>query len=154
MRRFWIALYLLTAVTHAPFTVAVARALSRASVPLPALFAALLSTSAALLLRGRVANLRMDGPVARWKLYLVEEPFYVHWCATVVSAPLFALGALAIIARHLLGASGSFTGDSGDLAIFAYLVALPLSFYGVVVRRRWVRVRTLEISVPGLGAAF
>jgi uncharacterized protein len=154
MRRFWIALYTLTALAHAPFAVAVARALSRASLPLPALFAVLLSTGAALLLRGRVANMRMDGPIARWRLYLVEEPFYVHWCATVVSAPLFALGALVIIARHLLHASGSITGQLGDLAIFAYLAALPLSFYGVVVRRRWVRVRTLEISVPGLGSAF
>ncbi len=154
MRRFWIALYSLTALTHVPFAVAVARALSRASLPLPALFAALLSTSAVILLRGRVANMRMDGPIARWRLYLVEEPFYVHWCATVVSAPLFALGALLIIARHLLHASGSITGEIGDLAICAHLAALPLSFYGVVVRRRWVRVRTIEISVPGLGSAF
>ena len=154
MRRFWIALYTLTVVTHAPFTLAAARALSRASVPLPALFAALLFIGALLLLRGRVANVRMDGPIARWKLYLVEEPFYVHWCATLVSAPLVALGALVIIARHLLGASASITGEIGDLAICAYVAALPLSFYGVVVRRRWVRVRTLEISVPGLGAAF
>lgn len=154
MRRFWIALYTLTALAHVPFAVAVARALSRASLPLPALFAAILSTIALLLLRGRVANMRMDGPVARWRLYLVEEPFYVHWCATVVSTPLFVLGALTIIARHLLHASGSITAQLGDLAIFVYLAALPLSFYGVVVRRRWVRVRTLEISVPGLGASF
>jgi hypothetical protein len=154
MRRFWIALYALTAVAHAPFAVGLARVLSRASVPLPALAAALLSIAAALLIRGRVANARMDGPIARWKLYLVEEPFYVHWCATLVSAPLFALGALAIIAGHLLGAQGSFTAELGDLATFAYLAALALSFYGVVVRRRWLRVRTLEISVPGLGAEF
>src|SRR4051812_11876864 len=107
MRRFWIALYTLTAITHAPFALAVARALSRASLPLPALSAALLSIAAVTLLRGRVANARMDGPVARWKLHLVEEPFYVHWCATLVSAPLFILGALVITARDLLGAGGS-----------------------------------------------
>jgi len=154
MRRFWIALSTLTAVAHAPFALGLARALSRASLPVPALFAALLSIAATLLLRGRVANARMDGPIARWKLYLVEEPFYVHWCATLVSAPLFALGALAITARHLLGAEGSFTASLGDLAAFSYLAALALSFYGVVVRRRWLRVRTLEISVPGLGPAF
>jgi predicted MPP superfamily phosphohydrolase len=154
MRRFWIALYTLTAVAHAPFAVGLARVLSRASVPLPALFAALLSTAAALQIRGRVENARMDGPIARWKLYLVEEPFYVHWCATLVSAPLFALGALAITARHLLGAAGSFTAALGDLAVFTYLAALALSFYGVVVRRRWLRVRTIEISVPRLGAEF
>ena len=154
MRRFWIALYTLTAVAHAPFAVGLARALSRASVPSPALFAALLSIAAAGLIRGRVANARMDAPIARWKLYLVEEPFYVHWCATLVSAPLFAIGALVITARHLLGAQGSFTATLGDLALLTYLAGLALSFYGVVVRRRWVRVRTLEISVPGLGAAF
>ena len=154
MRRFWIALYTLTAVAHAPFAVGLARALSRASVPLPALFAALLSTAAALLIRGRVANARMDGVIARSRLYLVEEPFYVHWCATVVSAPLFAIGALAITARHLLGTTSSLTAALGDLAILTYLAALALSFYGVVVRRRWLRVRTIEISVPGLGPAF
>ena len=143
MRRFWIALYTLTAVAHAPFAVGLARALSRASVPSPALFAALLSIAAAGLIRGRVAKARMDAPIARWKLYLVEEPFYVHWCATLVSAPLFAIGALVITARHLLGAQGSFTATLGDLALLTYLAGLALSFYGVSVRRRWVRVRTL-----------
>ena len=102
MRRFWIALYTLTAVAHAPFAVGLARALSRASVPSPALFAALLSIAAAGLIRGRVANARMDAPIARWKLYLVEEPFYVHWCATMVSAPLFLLGALVILVAWAL----------------------------------------------------
>ena len=154
MRRFWIALYTLTAITHAPFALGVARALSRASLPLPALSAALLSIAAVTLLRGRVANARMDGPLARWKLHLVEEPFYVHWCATLVSAPLFIVGALVITARDLLGAGGSITAQLGDLAIATYVIALPLSFYGVMVRRRWVRVRTLEISIVGLGAAF
>lgn len=154
MRRFWIALYALTAVTHAPFALALARALARASAPLPALTSALLTTLALLLVRGRVANARMDGPLARWKLYLVEEPFYVHWCATLVSAPLFVVLALLIIARHLLGRATSLSGEMGDAALVSYLAALPLSFYGVVVRRRWVRVRTLEIFVPGLGASF
>jgi hypothetical protein len=155
MRRFWIALYTLTAITHAPFGLGLARALNRAGVRWPALFAALLSIAAALLLRGRVANARMDGPVARWKLHFIEEPFYVHWCATLVSAPLFLLGALGLTARHLLlahDASGAITAEIGDLAIVTYLAGLTLSFYGVMVRRRWVRVRTLEISVVGLGA--
>jgi hypothetical protein len=157
MRRFWIALYTLTALTHAPFALGVARALNRAGVGRPALFVALLSISvaAALLVRGRVVNARMDGPLPRWKLHLIEEPFYVHWCATLVSAPLFLLGALGLIARHLLlviSARGSITAELGDLAIVTYVAGLALSLYGVVVRRRWVRVRTLEISVPGLGA--
>jgi hypothetical protein len=156
MRRFWIALYTFTAIAHAPFALGIARALTRASAPLPVLFAALVSISVAAmaLLRGRVANARMDVPLARWKLHLVEEPFYVHWCATVVSAPLFALGALVIIARHLSGASASVFSELGDLALTTYVAGLALSFYGVMVRRRWVRVRTLDISVPGLGAAF
>lgn len=154
MRRFWIALYTLTAIAHAPFALGLARALSRASFPWPTLGAALLSIAAVTLLRGRVARARMDEPIARWKLHLVEEPFYVHWCATVVGAPLFLVGALVIIARHLLGASGSITAQLGDLAVATYLAALALSFYGVMVRRRWVRVRTLSISVPGLGVAF
>ncbi len=154
MRRFWIALYTLTAMTHAPFALGLARALSRASLPWPRAVAALLSIAAVMLLRGRVARARMDEPLARWRLHLVEEPFYVHWCAAVVSAPLFVLGATVIIARHLLGESGSVTAQLGDLSIATYLCALVVSFYGVVVRRRWVRVRTLEISVPGLGAAF
>ena len=154
MRRFWIALYTLTAIAHAPFALGLARALSRASLPWPSLVAVLLSIAAVMLLRGRVQRARMDEPLARWRLHLVEEPFYVHWCATLVSTPLFALGAMVITARDLLGASGSITAQLGDLAIATYGCGLALSFYGVVVRRRWLRVRTLEISVPGLGAAF
>jgi hypothetical protein len=154
MRRFWIALYTFTALVHAPFMLGLARALGRAELPWSTPVAALLSIAAVMLLRGRVQRARMDEPVARWRLHLVEEPYYVHWCATLVSAPLFIFGALWIIARDLLGAGGSITARLGDLAIVTYLCALALSFYGVVVRRRWVRVRTLEISVPGLGAAF
>ncbi|MEP7126403.1 MAG: metallophosphoesterase [Byssovorax sp.] len=141
---------------HALFALGLARALSRASVPLPALFVALLSTSiaSAALLRGSVKRARMDAPLARWRLHLIEEPFHVHWCATLGSAALFLLGAPVIIARHLSDASGSITAALGDLAIVTYVAGLALSFYGVMVRRRWVRVRTLEISVPGLGPAF
>src|SRR5690349_17270483 len=109
MRRFWIALYALSATAHALFALGLARALSRASVPLPALFVALLfiTIASAALLRSSVARARMDGPLARWRLHLIEEPFHVHWCATLVCAALFLLGAPAIIARHLSDASGS-----------------------------------------------
>src|SRR5262245_56239393 len=100
MQRFWIALYLVTAVAHAPFALGLAWALSRAglmSSGLAALAASIIALAIASLLRGRVRRARADAPIPRSRLLLIEEPFYIHWCGAVASTPLFILLALAAL---------------------------------------------------------
>src|SRR4051812_13830742 len=103
MRRFWIAVYIITAAGHAPFAVGLAFALGRIGAPLPWLLGPLAAAGTALGIRGRIARARRDAPISRARLVLIEEPFYVHWCAAVASAPPFAIAALALVVRWALG---------------------------------------------------
>ncbi len=145
MRRFWIAIYAVTLPCHALFAAGLAFVLSRLGGPRPGWIA--LGTAAILVyaLRGRIARAIADRPMPRWRVLLVEEPYYAHWCATLASGPLFAVAAiLAAILGWPMGAA----------ALAAYAAALAIAAYGVFFRRRHVRVRTIDVPVAGLGPAF
>jgi uncharacterized protein len=156
MRRFFYILYAITAIIHAPSAVGLAFALGRAGAPWPWPSALAVAALLTLGIRGRMARARDDRPLPAWRLLLIEEPYYVHWCAALAGAALFVPGAIAVSVWHALASTGprSLGDDLGALAAATYLAALALSFYGVVVRRRWVRVRTIDVPIAGLGAAF
>ena len=102
MRRFWILLYVITALTHVPFAIGISFALTWLGVKAPGIIAI---TSAAWLtaaLRGRVGRATHDTPMPRWRLLFIEEPYYVHWCATFASAPVFVLGTIFSALRHAI----------------------------------------------------
>src|SRR6185312_5245421 len=66
-------------------------------------------------------------------------------CAVVLAWPFLVVAwPAAALAGQGLGAA----------ALGAYLAALAACLYGVLVRRRWVRVRALDLAIPGLGPAF
>ncbi len=145
MRRFRIAIFAVTLPAHALFAAGLAFALSRLRAPFAGWIAVAVAALLVVGLRGRLRRARADRPLPAWRVLLVEEPYHAHWCATVLAWPLFALAAIATAIRG---------GDLGAAALGAYLVALGVCLYGVIIRRRWVRVRTLDVSIPGLGAAF
>jgi predicted MPP superfamily phosphohydrolase len=145
MRRLWIAIFTVTLASHALFAAGLSFALSRLGVPRALGIAAFAAALLTLPLRGRLRRMRADQPLPPWKVLLIEEPYFAHWCATVAAWPVFAIFS---VAAAIAGAS------LGAAALGAYVVALAVCVYGVVVRRRWVRVRTLDITVPGLGPAF
>jgi hypothetical protein len=103
------------------------------------------------LLGGRLRRARADRPIARWRVLLVEEPWYAHWCALVLTLPVFVISALVISSLRALGAESV---SLGAAALVTYGAALVLSIYGVVIRRRWVRVRTIDVPIAGLHRAF
>lgn len=154
MRRFWVALYVVTALTHVTFAIGLDLAMRRLGAPAPALIALLIAAALVALLRGRIRRGMRDLPIPSWRLLLIEEPYYVHWCAAVLGTLLFLLGAPFVAARHALSHAGSLFTDVRALALATYLIALAFSFYGVVVRRRWVRVRTIDVPVVGLAPGF
>jgi uncharacterized protein len=154
MRRFWILLFVITALTHVPFAVGLSFALARLGTSTPALIAIVIAAGLAAALHGRVRRVMRDEPMPAWRLLLIEEPYYMHWCATLASAPVFVLGAIFAAARHAISPSPPLSDTIGAVALGAYVTALALSFYGVAVRRRWVRVRTIDVPIAGLGAAF
>jgi uncharacterized protein len=145
MQRFWIAIHVITLLTHALFAIGLAYGLGRIGVPHPAFVAIVVAALLAAGLRGRLRRARPDRPITTARLVLVEEPYYAHWCAALLSCPLFAVGALLALPRG---------APFGALALGAYAVGLGFATYGVVVRRRWIRVRTIDVPIPGLDAAF
>lgn len=141
MRRFFFSLYVLTAALHVPFAFAAAELTGSAWV------GAGLALFGVLLLRGRMKLLAFDRHRPALRMLLLEEPYFIHWCATVAAAPLALAGWLIALAS---GAGPSF----GRVALLAHGAGLALALWAVVIRRRWVRVRTLDVEVPGLGEAF
>jgi predicted MPP superfamily phosphohydrolase len=150
--RFARIVFAVTALTHATFALAAAELMRRVAVPYPALGGILLSLALLLLFVRRMRRLFPDRPRSRLALHLVEEPFFVHWCAALGScAPIvvYALAKAAVFIAH-----GKPPELPTTFALGAYAVAFVIALWGVVVRRRWVRTRELEVMIPGLPPAF
>ena len=154
MRRFWIIILLVTGLTHVPFAVGVAHGLGRLGVAHALWIAAAATALSLALFPGRLNRARRDQPISSARRLLLEEPYFIHWCATVGALPPALLGALAVGVRALFGATSNAGAELGLVCLASYLAAFTLAFYGVVIRRRWVRVRTLDVTIPGLGEAF
>ena len=154
MRRFVSLLFLITLLSHLPFAAALTFALSRAGVGHAAWVALGITCVPVAMLRGRVARLRVDRPMSWWRLALIEEPWYAHWCATILAWPLLALSSLTALGAHALGAAHSSSTKLGVAACAAYALALVITSYGVMVRRRWVRVRSIDVALRGLPPRF
>jgi uncharacterized protein len=153
MRRFWVFLFTLTTVLHVPFAVVAHEIARRLGAVWPGLWALGLAALFIAAFWGRIDLASHDRPVSRARRLLVEEPYFVHWCALVVALPLWLAGAaLAMVAS--LFAPASLVPSAGTIALFIYGAGLVLASYGVFIRRRWVRVRTLDVPIRGLPSAF
>lgn len=145
MRPFRIVVFAVTLLSHAPFAGGLAFALARLGTPFAPVIAVAVAALLVLALHGRLRRLGADRPLRAWQVLFVEEPYYAHWCATVAAWPLFVVTAIAASILHV---------NVGAAALASYLAALALCLYGVIVRRRWVRVRSIDVPIAGLGAAF
>jgi uncharacterized protein len=151
LRRFFVVLYALTAVSHLPFAIGLAFVLGRAAVPAGTWIAIAVAAALASLVRGRVRRARDDEHISAFRLAFVEEPYYAHWAGCIASLLIFlpialvAWGALRL-ADHAL--------PFGAFAAASYVAGAALAAWGVFGRRRLVRVKTIPIVIPGLGAAF
>jgi hypothetical protein len=138
---------LLTAALSVPLIVAVACSSPASAAWLgPASAAALLG----LLVVGVGPRVRLgfhDAPRPRWVGAVAAPAFDAIWTAALIAPATttlaFALAVPAFLARP---------GALGALAVLraGALFALVLAAYGVFVRRRWVRVRRLEVPIAAL----
>ncbi len=153
MRRFWIVLYTVTAVLHLPFAFGLHAVLQRAGAPSPALVAIAVAVALAALSWGRVRLVAYDRPVSTMRRLFLEEPYFAHWCATLVTVPFaIALGLVALALSPFLPAH--LIPSAGLVVAGGYAVGLALALWGVMVRRRWVRVRTVDVPIAGLPSTF
>ena len=155
MGRFFIALYGLTALCQIPFAMGLSFALRRAEVPGAPAIAIGAAALMVALLRGRIGPARYDRPLPAWRVLLVEEPYFVHWGATIASVPLTAVILAGSLVAGTLGGDGvRLAMGPGASAFAAYLAGFAIAAWGVFVRRRWVRVRTLDVAIPDLPPSF
>lgn len=149
MRRFLFLLHGLTALFQIPFALAVVEGLERLGVG-PARWAIALVAAIAMVaaLRGRIRLGASDRPISRLRGWLVEEPYFVHWGASVWGAVTFVAGTTLALALAAGGAA-PWPGIA-TIALYAYGSGVPIAFYAVVVRRRWIRVRTVTVRVRDL----
>jgi hypothetical protein len=87
----------------------------------------------------------------RWVVLLLELPLWWQWGAGMFGLSLLPpFGLVALLLAH----AGMIAQPLPFTARGAYLAGSMLSLWALAVRRRWVVVRTLEIAIPGLPAAF
>lgn len=142
MRRFYIFLYGVTALAQLPFVGGVAHV---AGAAWGWGLGAAMGVTLVVLFYGRVKIAQWDRPISAWQRHLFEEPYFVHWCASLLS---LTLAVVAVPVALALGRSVP------EACLFCYLSAVPFAVWGVIVRRRWVRVREIHVAVAGLPAAF
>ncbi|EYF00943.1 metallophosphoesterase [Chondromyces apiculatus] len=156
MRRFWIVIHLLTALCQVPFALGLHHVLASLGVPGAPWLAAIAGILAAALLRVPLRRVMADQPSAGVFAPLVrlgEELYFAHWCATLGASVLLLVGLVVLGLAHLTFPERVSLGV-GALAAAIYGACLVLALYGVLIGRRWVRIRTIDVSIPGLGAAF
>jgi uncharacterized protein len=150
--RFARIVFIVTAVTHATFALAAVELMRRAGIAHFGWAGLLVSIALFAVFVRRVRRLFPDRPRSRVALHLVEEPFFIHWCAALgACGPILVYGLGKVVVLALLGLPPALPTT---FALWAYLAAFATALWGVVVRRRWVRTRELDIAIPGLPAAF
>ncbi len=155
MRNILILLYAVTVAAHLPLALVFRRGSAMLGVSLPAAALVACALLLALPFHWRLQLALRDRPISAARRLLVEELYFVHWTATLLALPLAVLAALgyALAWRPTLGQLLSWP-TAEALYSGCYLAGLALAIWGVCVRRRRVRVVTVEVPVAGLGAAF
>lgn len=110
----------------------------------------LLALATWLALFGRIELARWDRPVSRARRLALEEPYWVLW-AGGLAALLLDVPALTLAgALSLAGVAV----PVGAVLAATWALGLCLAFWGVALRRRLVKTRTLEITLDALPPAL
>jgi predicted MPP superfamily phosphohydrolase len=147
--RFLRVLLGVTALMHVPVGFGVAELGRRLGWPAPGLVGALWAVAGVALFVGRA---RAGMPDRRGRhpaiVRLVDIPYFVHWCACLWTLIPSVLATLVMPVVDL--ARGVPVQLPATVYMVAYLSGLAISAYGILVRRRWVRVAERDVPVPGL----
>jgi predicted MPP superfamily phosphohydrolase len=141
-----------SAVTHVAVALAIAEIARR--VGLPAAWVVGVAGAVALLVPlGRLLrSIVPDRRRSRWRVRLFDEPYFVHWSAANIA--FLGTAACALVWAALSLAMGRPAFGLPRAALIAYGVGLAIAAWGVLVGRRLVRVRRLEVRMRGLDPAF
>ena len=149
MSRFLRILVAITAVIHLPVALGVGELARRLGWPYPALVGAGWGLAGVVLFVGRA---RAGMPDRRNRNQLVvrlfDIPYFIHWCASVWTLVPAIVATLLVPLIELLRGQAVGLPVTGYMDM--YLSGLVVCGYGVLVRRRWVKVAEHDVPVVGL----
>ncbi len=152
--RFRQILLVITTAAHAPFVVASAEMLHRLGLSHAAAWCGgvMLGLAGVLAFTGRANNAGEDWHRPWWQTWLLDLPYFWHWCACVYcmvpSLVYLALEPLVDLVR------GAPAGPSSAFFLWTYASGLVVCGYGCTFRRWFFVTRKLEIKVRGLAHEF
>ncbi len=150
MSRFRRILLAITTVVHLPFIVAAAEALRRLGVAptIAWVLGAVLGLVGVLAFIGRAHNTAEDWHRPWWQTWLVDLPYFWHWCTCVYClVPSIVYLLLEPIIDAIRGAP---IGPSPGFFMWTYATGLVVCGYGCTFRRWFFVMRNVEIPVRGL----
>ena len=137
-----------TIAAHLPVLAAMAELFRRAGAPAPWLLGAAWAALGVVLFAGRARAGMPDRRRSEAVVRLVDIPYFIHWCAAVWG---FIPSVLATLVAPLVDLARGLPVRL-PMAFYAgaYVSGLVACGYGVLVRRRWLRVATHEVRIAGL----
>jgi predicted MPP superfamily phosphohydrolase len=84
------------------------------------------------------------------RVWLIETPFFIHFVASLLFGPL---GWLVLLIEGLAHV-GHYHVDLRSTLAWLYAGSFALGAYATLVRRFWVRIRPVEVQLPGLDSAL
>jgi predicted MPP superfamily phosphohydrolase len=148
--RFRRILLAITAGVHLPFVVAAAELLRRLGVGRGAAWAAAaaLGGLGIFAFLGRAKNVAEDWHRPWWQTWLVDLPYFWHWCACVYC--LVPSAAYVLVAPLVDLARGAPIALSPGFFLWTYASGLVVCGYGCTLRRWFFVTRSIEVRVRGL----
>lgn len=155
MRRFFVKLYVVTVALHLAFTFVLLRLAEAFRLAVPWWGALLVALGLAAAFHGRLQLGLWDKPISRWRRWLVEEPYQVHWCGLLLAPAMLLVVAPGLSVQRTGGLAA--LGEPSlwsDAWVGGYAMGLVVAGYGVAVRRRWIVIRQQRVAIEGLDPAL
>ncbi len=154
MSRFRRILLAITACVHVPFLVAAAELLRRfgVSTALAWTAATALAVAGVLAFHGRANNAAEDWHRPWWQTWLVDFPYFWHWCTCVYC---LVPSVVYVLLEPLVSAvRGANVALAPGFFMWTYATGLVVCGYGCTLRRWFFVTRRVDIPVRGLAPAF
>lgn len=154
MSRFRRILLAITAMVHIPFVVASAEVLRRLGVsPVYAWCGGLaLGIFGVVGFLGRAHNLAEDWHRPWWQTWLVDLPYFWHWCTCVYC--LVPSIVYCVVEPIVDFARGTPIGPSPGFFMWTYATGLVVCGYGCTLRRWFFVTRRVDVRLQGLDPKF
>jgi predicted MPP superfamily phosphohydrolase len=148
MSRFLRMLVAITAAVHVPFAIGVSEEARRLGWPHAPFLGPALSVLGVLFFLGRARSGMYDKKKSRAVVLAVDIPYFIHWCACVFTiVPALVATLLSPLVDLARGAPIDWPAR---FYFWTYVTGLVVCGYGILVRRRWFRVREIDVAVAGL----